>query len=120
PVARASRASQGSPAVRRDDDRPKGSGQPAGCRRDEEVIGLLRTYLRPYMGRITIVLALLLVQAIGNLYLPTLQGDIINDGVAKGNTDFIGSTGVFMLVVTFVVGLASIVGVYFGAQLAMG
>jgi ATP-binding cassette subfamily B protein len=72
------------------------------------------------MGRITIVLVLLLVQAIGNLYLPTLQGDIINEGVSKGNTDFIGSTGVFMLAVTFVVGLASIVGVYFGAQIAMG
>jgi len=84
------------------------------------VIGLLRTYLRPYMGRITIVLALLLVQAIGNLYLPTLQGEIINDGVAKGNTDFIGSTGVFMLGVTFIVGLAAIVGVYLGAQVAMG
>ena len=84
------------------------------------MIALLRTYLRPYMGRITIVLALLLVQAIGNLYLPTLQGDIINDGVAKGDTGFIGSTGVFMLGVTFVVGLASIVGVYLGAQIAMG
>jgi ATP-binding cassette, subfamily B, multidrug efflux pump len=84
------------------------------------VIGLLRSYLRPYMGRITIVIALLLVQAIGNLYLPTLQGDIINNGVAIGNTDYIGSTGIFMLGVTFVVGLASIVGVYFAAQIAMG
>ncbi|HEX8025360.1 MAG TPA: ABC transporter ATP-binding protein [Candidatus Limnocylindrales bacterium] len=84
------------------------------------MIGLLRTHLRPYMGRITLVLALLLVQAIGNLYLPTLQGDIINDGVAKGNTDYIGSTGLFMLAVTFVVGVASIIGVYFAAQVAMG
>ena len=84
------------------------------------MIALLRTYLRPYMGRITVVLALLLVQAIGNLYLPTLQGEIINDGVATGDTDFIGSTGIFMLLVTFVVGAASIVGVYLGAQVAMG
>ena len=84
------------------------------------MIGLLRTHLRPYMGRITIVLALLLVQAIGNLYLPTLQGDIINDGVAKGDTGFISSTGLFMLAVTLVVGVASIIGVYFAAQVAMG
>src|SRR5260221_219735 len=63
---------------------------------------------------------LMLLEAIGNLYLPTLQGDIINNGVAKGNTDFIGSTGVFMLGVTFVVGLASIVGVFLGARIAMG
>ena len=81
---------------------------------------LLRTYLQPYRWQIAIVLVLLLVQAIGNLYLPTLQGEIINDGVARGNTDFIGSTGLFMLAVTFVVGLASIVGVYLGAQISMG
>ena len=84
------------------------------------MIRLLRSYLRPYLGAIVIVLALLLVQAIGNLYLPTLQGDIINNGVSKGNTDYIGSTGLFMLAVTFVVGLASIVGVFLGARIAMG
>jgi ATP-binding cassette subfamily B multidrug efflux pump len=84
------------------------------------VIALLRAYLRPYAGRITVVLALLLVQAIGNLYLPTLQGDIINNGVSKGDTGYIGSTGMFMLLVTFVVGAASIFGVYLGAQIAMG
>jgi ATP-binding cassette subfamily B protein len=84
------------------------------------VIALLRTYLRPYSRAITIVLALLLVQAIGNLYLPTLQGDIINNGVSKGDTGYIGSTGMFMLVVTFVVGVASIIGVFLGAQIAMG
>jgi ATP-binding cassette subfamily B multidrug efflux pump len=84
------------------------------------VIKLLRAFLRPYLGAIVVVLALLLVQAIGNLYLPTLQGDIINNGVSKGNTDYIGSTGIFMLAVTFVVGLASIVGVFLGARIAMG
>jgi len=84
------------------------------------VIALLRTYLRPYSRAITIVLALLLVQAIGNLYLPTLQGDIITNGVSKGDTGYIGSTGMFMLLVTFVVGVASIIGVFLGAQIAMG
>ena len=81
---------------------------------------LLRRYLRPYATPIVGVLLLLLVQAIGNLYLPTLQGDIINNGVSTGDTDYIGSTGMFMLVVTFVVGAASIVGVYLSAQVAMG
>jgi len=84
------------------------------------MIRLLRRYLRPYAWPIAGVLVLLLVQAIGNLYLPTLQGEIINDGVSKGDTGFITSTGIFMLVVTFVVGAASIVGVYFSAQVAMG
>ena len=81
---------------------------------------LLRRYLRPYATPIVGVLLLLLVQAIGNLYLPTLQGDIINNGVSKGDTNYIGSIGGFMLLVTFVVGAASIVGVYLGARVAMG
>ncbi|HYK94955.1 MAG TPA: ABC transporter ATP-binding protein [Candidatus Dormibacteraeota bacterium] len=84
------------------------------------MIKLLRAYLRPYVGAIVVVLVLLLVQAIGNLYLPTLQGDIINNGVSKGDTNYIGSTGIFMLGVTFVVGLASIVGVFLGARISMG
>jgi len=84
------------------------------------VIRLLRIYLRPYGWKIAAVLVLLLLQAIGNLYLPTLQGDIINNGVARGDTDYIGQTGLVMLAFTFAVGAAAIVGVYWGAQIAMG
>ena len=84
------------------------------------MIRLLRTYLRPYGWQVAAVLVLLLLQSIGNLYLPTLQGDIINNGVSKGDTDYIGATGVFMLLVTFAVGIASIIGVYWGAKVAMG
>jgi ATP-binding cassette subfamily B protein len=51
------------------------------------MIGLLRTYLRPYTKDLAIALGLLLIGAIGNLYLPDLQGDIINNGVVKGDTD---------------------------------
>ena len=80
---------------------------------------LLRRYLRPYSGRIAGVLVLLLVQAIGNLYLPTLNGDIINEGVAKGDTDYILRVGGLMLVVSLVLGAASIVAVFWAAQVAM-
>jgi len=84
------------------------------------VIALLRRYLRPYAGPIGIVLVLLLVQAIGNLYLPTLNGDIINNGVAKGDTDYIVRIGGFMLLVTLVLGVASVIGVYYAARTSMG
>ncbi|HYN69189.1 MAG TPA: ABC transporter ATP-binding protein [Candidatus Eisenbacteria bacterium] len=84
------------------------------------MISLLRTYLRPYRGRIAVVLALLLIQSIGNLYLPTLNADIINFGVAVGDNDYIISTGAFMLAVTVAVGVASILGVYWGATTSMG
>jgi ATP-binding cassette subfamily B protein len=84
------------------------------------VIRLLRTYLRPYAGQITLVMVLLLIQSIGNLYLPTLNGDIINNGVAKGDNAYIINTGGFMLAVTFALGVASILAVYWGARTAMG
>jgi len=84
------------------------------------MIPILRRYLRPYSLPIALVLVLLLVQAIANLYLPELNADIINNGVAKGDTDYILQTGGYMLVVTFVLMIASFIAVYFSAKVAMG
>ena len=84
------------------------------------MIRLLVTYLRPYVGSIVVVLGLLLIQAIGNLYLPDLQGDIINNGVVKGDTDYILRVGGLMLLVTGIVGVSAIVAVYFSSRIAMG
>jgi ATP-binding cassette subfamily B multidrug efflux pump len=84
------------------------------------LIGLLAAYLRPYRGPLLLVIALLLVQAIGNLYLPDLNADIINNGVAKGDNDYILRTGGLMLAVTGLLGVAAIIGVYWGARVAMG
>jgi ATP-binding cassette subfamily B multidrug efflux pump len=84
------------------------------------MIGLFRTYLRPYAGPIILVLALLLIQALGNLYLPDLNADIINNGIATGDTDYILRTGALMLVVTALLGITAVIGVYWGARVAMG
>jgi ATP-binding cassette, subfamily B, multidrug efflux pump len=84
------------------------------------VIGLLRTYLRPYAARLAVVMALLLVQAIGNLYLPDLQGDIINNGVVKGDNDYILRVGGVMLLVTLVLTVAAVVAVFLSSRVAMG
>ena len=84
------------------------------------MIPILRRYLRPYSIPIAFVLVLLLVQAIANLYLPELNADIINNGVAKGDTDYIIKTGGFMLVVTFALMITSIIGVFYSAKVAMG
>ena len=80
---------------------------------------LLRERLLPYWRQIVVVLVLLLVQAIANLYLPTLNADIINNGVITGDTAYILRTGAVMLAVTLVFVLAAIVGVYYGARVAM-
>ena len=84
------------------------------------MIGLLRTYLRPYAAQLAAVLLLLLVGAIGNLYLPDLNGDIINNGVVKGDTDYIVRVGAFMLLITVIVGIAAIAAVYLSSLIANG
>ncbi|MRR11067.1 ABC transporter ATP-binding protein, partial [bacterium] len=62
---------------------------------------------------------LMLAQAIANLYLPELNANIINEGVAKGDTDYIMRAGGVMLAVTLVLGVISIVSVYWGSKTAM-
>jgi ATP-binding cassette subfamily B protein len=81
---------------------------------------LLATYLRPYRGQVVVVLGLLLIGAIGQLYLPTLNGDIINNGVAKGDTDYILRTGGWMLAASFALAVAAVLATYFGARISMG
>ena len=84
------------------------------------MIGLLRTYVRPYRARLLVALALLLVSALGNLYLPDLNADIIDNGIARGDTQHILRVGALMLVVSGLLGLASVAAVYLGAGIAMG
>jgi ATP-binding cassette subfamily B protein len=64
-------------------------------------------------------MVLLLVQAIASLYLPSLNADIINNGVVPGDNGYILRTGGFMLVVTLLLGVCAVVAVYFGARVAM-
>src|SRR6266545_617926 len=84
------------------------------------LIPLLRRFLPPYRSQVAIVTVLLLIQSIANLYLPNLNADIINNGVAKGDTDYIWRTGAVMLVVTLGLGVLAIVGVYFASRASMG
>lgn len=80
---------------------------------------LLTRFLRPYAKQIILVMALMLAQAIGGLYLPELNADIINNGVAKGDVDYIIRIGAFMLLVTFVLGVISIISVYYSSKASM-
>ena len=80
---------------------------------------LLSRYMRPYWRQLLLVVALLTVQALANLYLPNLNADIVNNGVVKGDINYILRTGAWMLAVTFLLMLCSIVAIYFGARTAM-
>jgi len=80
---------------------------------------MLVAYLRPYRRQLALVVALLTVQAIANLYLPTLNADIINNGIAKGDTHYIVTIGGLMLAVTLLLGVCAVIAVYWGAQTSM-
>ena len=84
------------------------------------LIRLLRTHLRPYRREITWVVALQIVQTMAVLYLPTLNADIIDRGVARNDHGFIWRTGLLMLGVTLIQIVFSIGAIHFGAKTAMG
>lgn len=77
-------------------------------------------YLKPYWKQLTLVSVLLLVQSVSNLYLPDLNASIINEGIARGDIDFIWRTGGLMLGVTLLLAACSIVSVFFTSRASMG
>jgi ATP-binding cassette subfamily B multidrug efflux pump len=83
------------------------------------LLRLLGRYLRPYRTALLAVVMLQLVQSIAGLYLPSLNADIIDKGVAVGNTGYVLSTGGVMLLVTLAQVVCSIGAVFFGARTAM-
>jgi ATP-binding cassette subfamily B protein len=83
------------------------------------LIKLLRAHLGPYSKPISLLVLLQLVSTIAALYLPTLNADIIDNGVVKGDTGYIMQIGGVMIGVTLIQAVCSIGAVYFGARTAM-
>ncbi|HWJ54335.1 MAG TPA: ABC transporter ATP-binding protein [Propionibacteriaceae bacterium] len=84
------------------------------------LISLLRTYLAPYRRLLAWVTVLSLIGTMASLFLPTLNADIIDNGVAKGDTGYIWRTGGMMLMVSLVQIVCTISATYLGARTAMG
>ncbi|MEU0113767.1 ABC transporter ATP-binding protein [Streptomyces bobili] len=82
------------------------------------LIRLLRTYLRPYKKPIALLVLLQLLQTCATLYLPTLNADIIDDGVVNGDTGYILSYGAVMIGISLVQVVCNIGAVYYGARTA--
>ncbi|MFI7119728.1 ABC transporter ATP-binding protein [Amycolatopsis sp. NPDC049868] len=80
---------------------------------------LLRIHLRPYRRDLWLIVLLQFVQTLAGLYLPTLNADIIDSGVVKGDIDYILGVGGVMLLVSLVQIACSIGAVYYGARTAM-
>jgi ATP-binding cassette, subfamily B, multidrug efflux pump len=80
---------------------------------------LLRQYVLPYRRLVAVVMMLQLVSTLASLYLPTVNAAIIDEGVAKGNTEIIVRLGGVMLAVTALQVLCAIGAVYFGSRAGM-
>ena len=83
------------------------------------LLRLLRTHLRPYTGLLVCVLVLQFAQVMASLYLPTLNADIIDKGVATGDTGYIWRMGAFMLGVSLAQGVCTVLATYLAARAAM-
>jgi len=83
------------------------------------LVTLIRRYSKPYLPQITAVIIFQLASTIATLYLPSLNAKIIDEGVSRGDTNYIWQTGALMLAVALGQVIAAIAGVYFGSRVAM-
>ena len=83
------------------------------------MIKLLR-FIKPYRIAVALIVALAFVQAMANLYLPTLMADIVDKGIAKGDTGYIWQIGGLMMLVTIGGTIAAVVGIFFSSQVSTG
>lgn len=84
------------------------------------LITLLKRQLGRYKSLLWAVVVFQAVQSIAGLYLPTLNADIINNGIAKGDTGYIWRIGGVMLVASLVQVVFAILAVRSGSKAAMG
>ncbi|MCL6733513.1 ABC transporter ATP-binding protein [Streptomyces neyagawaensis] len=82
------------------------------------LIQLLRSHLRPYKKPIALLVLLQFVQTCATLYLPTLNADIIDNGVVQGDSGYILAFGALMIGISLVQVVCNIGAVYYGARTA--
>jgi ATP-binding cassette subfamily B multidrug efflux pump len=83
------------------------------------MIKLLR-FMKPYRPILVLVVALAFVQAIANLYLPTLMANIVDYGIFNKDIGYIWRTGGVMALIAIGGTIAAVVGIFFSSQVATG
>ncbi len=76
-------------------------------------------YLRPHWRVLVAIVLLVAGQTIGNLYIPNLNADLINNGVVKGDVSYIWRTGALMGVIAVAIGVLAVIAAYLSARTAM-
>ncbi len=83
------------------------------------LLKILRRYLKQYWPLLIAVGVFQLAQSLASLYLPSLNADIVDNGIAKGDVNYIFTVGAVMLAITLLQIACAITAVYFGAKIAM-
>src|SRR5437764_5831545 len=83
------------------------------------MIKLLR-FMKPYRPVLVLVVVLAFLQAMANLYLPTLFANIVDKGIINQDIGYIWRTGGIMLLITLGGTVAAVVGNFFSSQVATG
>jgi ATP-binding cassette, subfamily B, multidrug efflux pump len=83
------------------------------------LLRIIARFLKPHWPLLVAVVVFQFAQSLASLYLPGLTADIIDNGVAKGDTGYVLRVGAWMLLATLVQIVFAIVAVYFGAKAAM-
>ncbi len=83
---------------------------------------MLRLYrfLRPYRAALAAILALVLLQSLANLYLPTLMAAIVDRGIVHKDIAYILRTGGVMLLIAAGGMVCSIAATFLSSQTAVG
>jgi ATP-binding cassette subfamily B multidrug efflux pump len=77
-------------------------------------------YLKPYRFLVVASLAMVVIRAVIDLYLPQLTADIIDIGVVNADIPFILRVGALMLAVAAAGGACNLLGSYFAARASAG
>jgi ATP-binding cassette, subfamily B, multidrug efflux pump len=83
------------------------------------LLKILGRYLKPYWPLLVAVGVFQLAQSLASLYLPSLNADIVDNGIVKGDIPYIMNVGLLMLGITLLQIVCAITAVYFGAKVAM-
>ena len=77
-------------------------------------------FLKPYWWQVIILIFATVVQVYTTLMLPAMMADIINKGIVPGDIDYIWMTGFYMVGLTLLSAVATLVSSYFSARIGTG
>ncbi|MDO4412682.1 ABC transporter ATP-binding protein [Cutibacterium sp.] len=81
---------------------------------------LVARHLRPYRLQVIVIVVAQICAQIAALTLPTINADIINEGVVRVDTEYVTSHSLLMLAVSLGQAVCQIIAVFLAAQVAMG